>query len=95
MPQARHGVSGVCAFAAAGSKLEGTGLEKVHIVQTQVAVDMVGGSGGGLYALSGRGGVSELLKGVPAPLATLEWRDARLDCRGKKVTLAEDLRKPA
>lgn len=37
MPQARHGGSGVLAVAVAGSKLEGTGFEKLHITQTQVA----------------------------------------------------------
>lgn len=48
MPQAKHGGNGVCTFAAVGSKLDGTGLEKLHIVQTQVAVDTTGGVGGGL-----------------------------------------------
>lgn len=38
MPQARHGGRGVCALAVVGSKLEGTGLEKVHIGQIHVAV---------------------------------------------------------
>lgn len=49
MPQARQGGSGVCAFAADGSKLEGTGLEKLQIVQTHVAAVTVGDSVGGLY----------------------------------------------
>lgn len=37
IPQAKHGGSGVCAFAVVASKLVGTGLEKLHILQTQVA----------------------------------------------------------
>lgn len=48
MPQARHGGSGVCALAAVGSKFTGKGFEKVHIVQTQVAVVRRGGSDGAL-----------------------------------------------
>lgn len=36
MPQARHGGRGVWALADVGSKFEGTGFEKLHIVQTQV-----------------------------------------------------------
>lgn len=45
MPQARHGGSGVCMFAVVGSKFDGTGLEKLQMVQTQVAA--LAGSGGG------------------------------------------------
>lgn len=37
IPHARHGGSDVEAVAAAGSKLEGTGLENEHMGQTQVA----------------------------------------------------------
>lgn len=37
MPQARHGGRGVWMLAVVGSKLEGTGLEKLQMVQTQVA----------------------------------------------------------
>ena len=44
IPQARHGGRGVCALAAAGSKFEGTGFEKLQMVQTQVAVLTAGGS---------------------------------------------------
>jgi hypothetical protein len=47
MPQAKHGGRGVCALAAVGSKLEGTGFEKLQMVQTQVAVLTAGGSAGG------------------------------------------------
>lgn len=52
IPQARQGARGVWALAVVGSKLEGTGLEKLQIVQTQVAAVTVGGSAGGLYAPS-------------------------------------------
>jgi hypothetical protein len=38
IPQARHGGRLVAVVAVAGSKLEGTGLEKVHIGQIQVAL---------------------------------------------------------
>lgn len=37
MPQAKHGARGVNSFAEIGSKLEGTGFEKVQIGQTHVA----------------------------------------------------------
>jgi len=37
MPQARQGGKGVWIVAVDGSKLDGTGLEKVQMVQTQVA----------------------------------------------------------
>ena len=46
MPQAKQGGSGVCALAVVGSKLEGTGFEKLQIVQTHVAVLAGGGSTG-------------------------------------------------
>lgn len=67
IPQARHGGSVVWAFAAAGSKLDGTGLEKLQMVQTQVADVTEGGSGGGLEEPSGRWEAAEpLRRGVPA-----------------------------
>jgi len=37
IPQARQGGRGVCAFAVVGSKFDGTGFGKLHIVQTHVA----------------------------------------------------------
>jgi hypothetical protein len=37
IPHARQGGKCVAALAVAGSKLEGTGLENVHMGQTQVA----------------------------------------------------------
>ena len=38
MPHAKHGGSGVFAFAAEASKLLGSGLENEHIGHTQVVV---------------------------------------------------------
>lgn len=52
MPHARHGGSGVRAFAVAGSKFDGTGLEKEHIGQTHVALTD-GAAGAGLPRRSG------------------------------------------
>lgn len=99
MPQARHGGSGVCAFTAAGSKLDGTGFEKLQMVQTHVAVLAGDGStGGGLRGLSdrGTGDAVVLFRGEPAPSA------GDLDCSaepfvgfGIRVTLGEDFKKPA
>lgn len=37
IPQAKQGGNGVCAVAVVGSKLEGTGLGKLQILQTHVA----------------------------------------------------------
>jgi hypothetical protein len=55
IPHAKHGGRGVWAFAVAGSKLDGTGLEKLQIEQTQVAV-LVGAcsAGSALNGLSDR-----------------------------------------
>jgi len=85
IPQARHGGIGV-REASAGSKLEGTGLEKEHIGQTQVAL---GGRGAGA-GLPCRGGVDAVLcGGADTP------RDSCFKGFGYSVILAEDLRKPA
>lgn len=46
MPHAKQGGRGVWAFAAAGSKLEGTGFEKLQMLQTQVAAAGGGPVGG-------------------------------------------------
>lgn len=71
MPQARHGGSGVCAFAEAGSKLDGTGFEKLQIVQTQVAeLAGEGSTGAGRKGLSDLGtGEAVLCLGEPVPTA--------------------------
>lgn len=82
-------------MAEVGSKLEGTGFEKVHIVQTQVALVTVGGSGGARYPDSECAGdpVAFLCELDAFDMARL-WCD-RLGGFGIRVTLADDLRKPA
>lgn len=67
MPQARHGGIGV-RDASAGSKFDGTGLEKEHIGHTQVALCC--GAGAGLLC---RGGVEVVgLPGVVMPVVPRE-----------------------
>lgn len=97
MPHAKQGGRGVCAFAVAGSKFEGTGFEKLHIVQTQVAEVFGGSAGAGRKGLSDRGtGEAVLFLGEPvAPAGDLDWTEERFEGLGIKVTLGEDLRKPA
>lgn len=53
IPHAKHGGNGVRAFAVAGSKFEGTGFEKEHIGQTQVAFAAGAGAGDGVTERSG------------------------------------------
>lgn len=60
IPQARQGGRGVCAFAAAGSKFEGTGFEKLQIVQTHVAEEAGLGPGGFRGEPSCRGELEEV-----------------------------------
>lgn len=82
----------------AGSKLDGTGFEKLQMVHTHVAeVAGDGSTGAGLKGLSDRGTGELLLSlGEPVPAAgDLDWNEERLVGLGIKVTLAEDLRKPA
>ena len=101
IPQARHGGKGVRAFAVAGSKFDGTGFEKLHIVQTHVAAlaSEEVSTGTGRKGLSVRGTGDELLfRGGPVPVPVagdLDWSEERLFGLGTSVTLAEDLRKPA
>lgn len=92
----------MCAVAVEGSKLEGTGFEKVQIVQTQVAeVVGVGSTGGARYWLSL--GCDEFRFVVPFPVrdgnelsaGDRGWREARLATLGTSVIFADDLRKPA
>lgn len=98
MPHAKHGGRGVCALAVAGSKFDGTGFEKLHIVQTQVAEVVGDGStGAGRKGLSDRGtGDAVLFLGEPEPTAgDLDLTEERFEGLGIRVTLGEDLRKPA
>jgi hypothetical protein len=95
MPQAKQGGNGVWALAVEGSKFDGTGLGKLQMVQTQVAVLAGAGStGGALLGLSVRVAGEE----VPLPGASpgdRGWSDERFVALGIRVILAEDLRKPA
>ena len=98
MPHARQGGSGVWALAVPGTKLDGTGFEKLQIVQTHVAVLAGVGSIGG-----GRKGPSDRCEGEDVPFldescaraGDLDWMEARFDGFGKTVILADDLRNPA
>ena len=85
MPHARHGGNGVCAVAVVGSKLEGTGLEKLQMTHTQVAAVTGGNSGCWDRGLFTRLPSDEL--GVDVFI--------RFGGFGTRVTFAEDLRKPA
>lgn len=87
IPQAKHGGNGVRAFAVEGSKFEGTGLEKEHMGHTQVALGLGVGAGAGLACRSGVDGA--VLARTAGP------RDRDLEGFGKRVTFADDLRKPA
>ena len=96
MPHARHGGRGVCAFAAAGSKLTGTGFEKLQMVQTQCAVVTDGGSGRGRFVLSLRTGeAASVLEGDTACDIARLWREDRFSGFGTRVILAEDFKNPA
>lgn len=92
IPQARHGGNGVCAVAVVGSKLEGTGLGKLHIVQTHVAALACERFEGGDSSE-----VSDVGKAEDAAAAAtaLDCNDARFAGFGNSVTLADDLRNPA
>lgn len=98
IPHARHGGSGVCTFAVAGSKLDGTGFENVQIVQTQVAV-LGGGcsTGGALSGLSERcnGEDVPFLDGVDPIPGERDCSEDLFDGLGIRVTLADDFRNPA
>lgn len=96
IPQARHGGNGVCAVAVVGSKLEGTGLGKLHIVQTHVAVLVrVGFDDGDRNRGSEFGVVGEEVAAAAAAATALDCNDALFAGLGNTVTFAEDLRNPA
>lgn len=88
IPHARHGANGVRAFAAVGSKLEGTGFENEHIVHTHVAL----GDGVGAGERRPSGVVAD---GVWALGEADETRDSCFEGLGCNVILGEDFRKPA
>lgn len=89
IPQAKQGGRVVCSLAVVGSKLDGTGLEKLQMVHTHVAELAGGVSTGGA-----RKGLSTRCAGEAFPLRN-GWRDARLLALGTKVILGDDLRNPA
>jgi hypothetical protein len=98
IPQARQGGKGVWAFAAVGSKLDGTGFGKLQILQTQVAAVAGAVAAGGARkdeGVLGRGVPVALLEGLEVEAAARDWSEARLGGLGISVTLADDLRKPA
>jgi hypothetical protein len=79
-----------------GSKFEGTGLEKLHMVQTHVAVVTDFGSGGGLGDASGRGEAVEPFHWEDPVVDVVRARlEERLGGFGMRVILAEDFKKPA
>lgn len=98
IPHAKHGARGVLSSAERGSKFDGTGFEKEHIGQIQVAVLVGEGS-----AVGKRNGLSVRDRGVAVAfldgilrLATVRfWVEDRLEGFGTRVILAEDFKKPA
>lgn len=92
MPQAKHGGRGVWAVAVAGSKLDGTGFEKVQMGQIQVI--FFAGSTAGL-SVRESGEAVALLEGVlNAEILRLCIVDF-FGGLGTNVILGDDLRKPA
>lgn len=82
----------------AGSKFDGTGLEKLQIVQTHVAWLAGGGfAGPGLKGLSvrGTGEAALLFEGMLPTADDLDCREDRFVGFGISVTFADDLINPA
>lgn len=83
-------------MAAVGSKFEGTGLTKLHIVHIQVAVLAIGDSGGGLKAPSLCAGDGEPFRFGVLALERARLRSVEsLDAFGTMVILADDFKNPA
>lgn len=98
IPHAKHGASGVFSFEACGSKFEGTGFEKEHIGQIQVAELAGGGSEVGRWkGLSARAkGDAVALREGAARVDTARFcAEDLLDGFGTRVIFADDFRKPA
>lgn len=93
MPHARHGGKGVWALAVVGSKFEGTGFEKLQIVQTHVAIEATGGGGNGLPEPLGE--FAPFLDGEAAFDTARLCKEVRFRGFGKRVTFGDDFRKPA
>lgn len=85
-------------FAVAGSKFDGTGFEKLQIVQTHVAVLAGGGSAGAaLSGLSerGNGDAAPLLDGIDPIPCERDCKDDNFGGLGISVIFAEDFKNPA
>lgn len=95
IPHARQGGNGVWAFANAGSKFDGTGLEKLQMVHTQVAEVMFEGAGAGREEASALVDDSPLRWGLSALEVPRVRTDGRLGGFGTSVTLGDDFKKPA
>ena len=93
IPHALQGGRVVCVFAVVGSKLIGTGLEKLHIVQTQVAVLATCGDGGDIAGVLLSCVV--FLVGDADAERPRERNAERFNGFGMSVILAEDFKKPA
>lgn len=84
MPHARQGGSGVCAFAVAGSKFDGTGLENEHIGQIHVALAAGAGAADGATERKGlpcRGGGVAVALADGVSVAKLEGPRLDSECR--------------
>lgn len=95
IPHARHEGRGVWMLAVVGSKLDGTGFEKLQIVHTHVAVLAEAGSdkrGGPSWRTAGE--EDRFLEGEDDRLGDRVRREARFVGLGTSVILADDLRKP-
>lgn len=96
IPQAWQGERGVCWFAKAGSKLEGTLLDKPQIGHIHVALVFLAGNG---EATGGRE-VDDPERTSPSMgeaylgCGLLTWGPVRC-ILGKRVIFAEDFKKPA
>lgn len=93
IPHALQGAKVVCVFAVVGSKLIGTGLEKLHIVQTHVAVLATCGDGDDLAGVSFSCALFRV--GDADVERPRERRAERFNGLGKRVILADDFKKPA
>ena len=96
IPHAKHGARGVRSFAVCGSKFDGTGFEKEHIVQIQVAVLAGDGSGVGRWkGLSIRDGDAVALLDGPLRLEIARfWIEDRFIGLGTRVIFGDDFKKP-
>lgn len=96
MPHDRHGGICVCAFSDSGSKLDGTGFEKLQMGHTHVAA-AVGGGPRRAVPLPVPRGEPELLRARPGPTPEADrvCSEDRFAGLGKRVTFGDDLMKPA